>query len=43
MTEPSLRQLYESPGTPLSSGLKRAEMQAKMLAEIAIVALRGRS
>ena len=35
MTEPSLRQLYENPKTPLSSGLRRAQMQARMLAEIA--------
>ncbi len=35
MTEPSLRELYEDPGTPLSSGLERAQIQATMLAGIA--------
>jgi SAM-dependent methyltransferase len=35
MTERSLQRLYEDPGTPLSSGLERAELQAALLAEIA--------
>jgi len=35
MTERSLQRLYEDPGTPLSSGLERAQLQATMLAEIA--------
>lgn len=34
MPDTSLRQLYENPGTTLSSGLGRAERQARMLVEI---------
>ncbi len=44
MTDRSLRDLYEDPSTPLSSGLERAERQAAMLAAIAAAAgrpLRG--
>ena len=35
MTERSPQRLRENPGTPLSSGLERAQMQATILAEIA--------
>ena len=34
MTDRALRLLYEDPGTPLSSGTERAELQARMLARI---------
>ncbi len=35
MIEPALKELYEDPETPLSSGVERAEMQAAMLAAAA--------
>jgi SAM-dependent methyltransferase len=35
MTNRTLQQLYEQPGTPLSSGSERAQLQAAMLAGIA--------
>ncbi len=44
MTDQRLRQLYEDPGTPLSSGLERAQLQAAMLARLVAAAdrpLRG--
>ena len=41
MAEASLQRLYEDPATPLSSGLGRAELQAAMLARLAVSA--GRS
>ena len=44
MTDRTLRQLYEAPETPLSSGIERAELQAAMLADIVAAssrALRG--
>lgn len=40
MTDRSLRDLYEDPATPLSSGLERAQRQAAMLATIAAAARR---
>ena len=40
MIERALQQLYEAPGTPLSSGIERAELQAASLA--ALVAAAGR-
>jgi len=38
MTQPALRQLYEDPATPLSSGIERARLQAAMLTGIATAA-----
>ena len=40
VTEPTLRQLYEDPRTPLSSGSERAKLQAAILAEAASSAAR---
>jgi SAM-dependent methyltransferase len=38
MTQPELRQLYEDPATPLSSGVERARLQADILAGMAAAA-----